>query len=198
MELPNKNSRRKSRTHAYTTFRQAGPQPATRTSQPATRPRSSTPSRRSFLKNIWFGLGAIAGLEFLWMTFSFLSPTKKTGAADISQLRTVGELKNIPVNTVIPVRSGQFYLVRLADGGLLALSLKCSHLGCSVSWDANKSRFICPCHASEFAMNGNVINPPAPRALDYYPVIIDKGVVKVDTSKPIKRKEFEKSQETFV
>ena len=160
-------------------------------------PRPATPSRRSFLKNLWIGLGAIASLEFLWLTFSFLSPIKKTNANDNSQLRTVGELKNIPVNTVIPVRSGQFYLVRLNDGGLLALSLKCSHLGCSVSWDAGKNRFICPCHASEFAMNGNVINPPAPRALDYYPVIIDKGVVKVDTSKPIKRKEFEKSQETF-
>ena len=153
-------------------------------------------SRRSFLKNISFGLGAIVSLEFLWMIFSFLSPTKKSGIKDISHLKTVGELKNIPIDTVIPVRSGQFYLVRLAGGGLLALSLKCSHLGCSVSWDAGRQRFICPCHSSEFAMNGNVINPPAPRALDYYPVIIDKGIVKVDTSKPIKRKEFEKSQET--
>ena len=154
-------------------------------------------SRRSFLKNFWIGLGAIAGLEFLWLTFSFLSPIKKTNANGISQLKTVGELKNIPPGTVIPVRSGQFDLVRFADRGLLAVSLKCSHLGCSVSRDAGKSRFICPCHASEFAMNGNVINPPAPRALDYYPVIIDKGVVKVDTGKPIKRKEFEKSQVTY-
>jgi cytochrome b6-f complex iron-sulfur subunit len=166
-------------------------QPATHNPQPATR------SRRSFLKNLWLGLGAIVSLEFLWMTFSFLSPTKKTEAEHISQLRTVGDLSNIPKDSVTPVRSGQFYLVRLEDGGLLALSLKCSHLGCSVSWDRSKNRFICPCHASEFAMNGNVINPPAPRALDYFPVIIDKGVVKVDTSKPMKRKEFEKSQETY-
>jgi cytochrome b6-f complex iron-sulfur subunit len=154
-------------------------------------------SRRNFLKNLWYGLGAIVSLEFLWLIFSFLSPAKKTDAENILQLRTVGELKNIPKDSVTPVRSGQFYLVRLADGGLLALSLKCSHLGCSVSWDAGKNRFICPCHASEFAMNGNVINPPAPRALDYYPVIIEKGVVKVDTSKPMKRKEFEKEQETY-
>jgi len=158
---------------------------------------SKSSSRRGFLKNLWLALGAIISLEFLWMTFSFLSPTKKSEGNDISQLRTVGELKNIPMDSVIPVRSGQFYLVRLQDGGLLALSLKCSHLGCSVSWDGSKNRFICPCHSSEFAMNGNVINPPAPRALDYYPVFIDKGIVKVDTSKPMKRKEFEKSQETY-
>jgi len=176
----------------------SGHSSATRNPQPATRnPQPVTPSRRSFLKNLWLGLGAIVSLEFLWMTFSFLSPTKKTDAENISQLRTVGELTNIPIDSVTPVRSGQFYLVRLKDGGLLALSLKCSHLGCSVSWDGSKNRFICPCHASEFAMNGNVINPPAPRALDYFPVIIDKGVVKVDTSKPIKRKEFKKTQETY-
>jgi cytochrome b6-f complex iron-sulfur subunit len=160
-------------------------------------PKSLQIPRRAFVKNLWMGLGAIVSLEFLWMTFSFLSPTKKADVKSISQLRTVGDLKNIPNDSVTPVRSGQFYLVRLSDGGLLALSLKCSHLGCSVSWDDSKNRFICPCHASEFAMNGNVINPPAPRALDYFPIIIDQGVVKVDTSKPMKRKEFEKSQQTY-
>jgi Rieske Fe-S protein len=165
-------------------FRQAGPQHTIR-------------SRRSFLKNLWLGLGAVVSLEFLWMTFSFLSPAKKTDAEKIAQLRIVGDLKNIPKDSVTTVRSGQFYLVRLSGGGLLALSLKCSHLGCSVSWDSSKKRFMCPCHASEFAINGNVINPPAPGALDYYPVIIEKGVVKVDTGKPIKRKEFEKSQLLF-
>ena len=173
-------------------------EPTTRTPQRETRnPEPGTRSRRAFVKNLWPALGAIVSLEFLWMTFSFLSPTKKADVKNISQLRTVGDLKNIPNNSVTPVRSGQFYLVPLNDGGLLALSLKCSHLGCSVSWDESKNRFICPCHASEFAMNGNVINPPAPRALDYFPIIIDQGVVKVDTSKPMKRKEFEKSQETY-
>ncbi len=155
-------------------------------------------NRRSFLKKAWWGLGALAGLEVIWAFTSFLSPKHKTEARKISSMKNVGNLDNIAKGSVTPFRSGQFYLVRLDDGGLLALSLKCTHLACSVSWDADKKEFICPCHASQFDMTGNVINPPAPRALDYYPVIVEQGMVKVDTSKPIKRKEFEKGQAVYV
>jgi len=38
-----------------------------------------------------------------------------------------------------------------------------------------------------------VMSPPAPRALDTYKVIIEDGVVKVDTRHKIRRKRFEKS-----
>lgn len=151
-------------------------------------------TRRGFIRKLWMGMGAIAGLEAIWIFASFLSPKKNNNDRVVSSMKTVGSLANIPKGSVTPFRSGQFYLVRLDDGGLLVLSLKCTHLACSVSWDVSKKEFICPCHASQFSMNGNVINPPAPRALDYYPVMVEQGVIKVDTSKPIKRKEFEKSQ----
>jgi len=154
-------------------------------------------SRRGFLKKAWWGLGVLAGLEVFWAFTSFLSPNKKAASSTVSSIKTVGSLANIAKGSVTPFRSGQFYLVRLDDGGLLALSLKCTHLACSVSWDADKKEFICPCHASQFDMAGNVINPPAPRALDYYPVTVEQGVVKVNTSKPIKRKEFEKGQAAY-
>ena len=40
--------------------------------------------------------------------------------------------------------------------------------------------FPCPCHASVFDMTGNVQGPPAPRALDLFPVRIEAGVIKVE------------------
>ena len=52
-------------------------------------------------------------------------------------------------------------------------------------------RFACPCHASAFDITGAVIKSPAPRPLDIYPIFIENNVVKVDTSKPIKRNQFE-------
>ena len=61
-------------------------------------------------------------------------------------------------------------------------------------WDEGKSQFNCPCHASSFDMYGNVIDPPAPRALDMYPVIIEEGRLMVDITSPIRRQGFKKEQ----
>jgi cytochrome b6-f complex iron-sulfur subunit len=168
------------------------------TSDSDIRKNNDASSRRGFLKKAWWGLGAVAGLEVIWAFTSFLSPKPKMGHESMSKIKTVGTIQNIAKGSVTPFRSGQFYLVRLDDGGLLALSLKCTHLACSVSWDAASKQFVCPCHASQFDIKGNVINPPAPRALDYYPVIVEQGIVKVDTGKAIRRSGFEREQAVYV
>ncbi len=36
------------------------------------------------------------------------------------------------------------------------MSLKCSHLGCSIVWDEKVNEFICPCHSSKFDITGDV------------------------------------------
>jgi cytochrome b6-f complex iron-sulfur subunit len=89
---------------------------------------------------------------------------------------------------------GHFYLTRLEDGGFLAVSRKCTHLGCTVPWDSDQKRFVCPCHASAFDITGEVISPPAPRALDLYPVEIENKMVSVDTGRSIRRSGYEASQ----
>jgi cytochrome b6-f complex iron-sulfur subunit len=167
-------------------------------SQPVTRNPEHPLSRRSFLNKAWGVLGIIAGIEFTALIVNFLYPgeRKKSYAAG-GFFKTVGKVSEIPNNSVIPFRSGRFYLVRLDDGGLLALSLRCTHLGCSVTWDAEQNIFICPCHSSTFTMSGDVIKSPAPRALDLYRVVIEQGMVKVDISKPISRKHFNKDQITY-
>jgi cytochrome b6-f complex iron-sulfur subunit len=82
----------------------------------------------------------------------------------------------------------------LDDGGFLAVSRKCTHLGCTVPWVDKEKRFACPCHGSAFDIRGEVVSPPAPRALDLYPVVIENNVIKVDTRSPIKRSEFRMDQ----
>jgi cytochrome b6-f complex iron-sulfur subunit len=98
---------------------------------------------------------------------------------------------------VTPFNQGRFYLSRLADGGFLALYRKCTHLGCSVPWDAAQKMFVCPCHASAFDAQGNVLNPPAPRALDLFAVIIENGLVKVDSGTVISRDTFDPGQVVY-
>ena len=60
-----------------------------------------------------------------------------------------------------------------------------------------ENKFVCPCHASAFDITGNVINAPAPRALDIYAVNIENDIVKVDTGKRLKRSEFKTEQVTY-
>jgi Rieske Fe-S protein len=45
----------------------------------------------------------------------------------------------------------------------------CPHLGCKFDWDTGKKRFICPCHGSQFTVEGEHLAGPAPRGLDPLP-----------------------------
>jgi cytochrome b6-f complex iron-sulfur subunit len=55
-------------------------------------------------------------------------------------------------------------------------------------------KFACPCHGSTFDITGNVIEAPAPRALDIYPITIENNIIKVNARKPIKRSMFQVEQ----
>ena len=113
-------------------------------------------------------------------------------------MQVAGPVERFEPGSVTAFREGEFYLARLKDGGFLALHRKCSHLGCTVPWIKDEQRFTCPCHASAFDIHGAVLDAPAPRALDLFAVRIENGIVKVDTSKLIRRSSFESHQVTRV
>jgi cytochrome b6-f complex iron-sulfur subunit len=153
------------------------------------------PSRRSFLSKLWIGLGLVALAEVVAVVFAFLRSNKfKARGTDSNAMVTAGTVDKFVPNSVTAFVRGRFYLARLDDGGFIALSSKCTHLGCTVPWVEKEMRFACPCHASAFDITGAVIKSPAPRPLDMYPIFIENNVVKVDTSKPIKRDQFKVSQ----
>jgi cytochrome b6-f complex iron-sulfur subunit len=154
--------------------------------------------RRDFLGRLWKALGIVALMEFFGVGLSFLSPKREAEMAGaFGGVITAGPAEKFAPGTVSAFRDGHFYLARLSDGGFLAISRKCTHLGCSVPWVAEERRFICPCHASVFDIYGNVVNPPAPRALDLFPIRLVNGIVKVDTGQTIRRDRFEKSQAAY-
>ena len=49
------------------------------------------------------------------------------------------------------------------ESGFSALSLVCTHLGCTV--EAKEDGFACPCHGSLFAKNGSLQRGPAAQSL---------------------------------
>ena len=152
-------------------------------------------SRRSFFNKLWILLGIVALAEIIGLVLSFFKPQKQTiSAADLEAIIIAGQVDSFLPGTVTAFVRGKFYLARLQDGGFLALSRTCTHLGCTVPWVARENKFICPCHSSQFDITGEVISPPAPRALDIYQVTIENNVVKVDIGKRIKRSAFDMAQ----
>ncbi|MBU0512567.1 MAG: Rieske 2Fe-2S domain-containing protein [Chloroflexi bacterium] len=152
-------------------------------------------SRRDFLRIAWSALAGLAALELGGLTLAYMQPRLTEG--EFGSVITVGEVDTFPPGSVTPVTAGRFYLSRLADGGFLAIYQRCTHLGCTVPWEQTEEKFICPCHNSQFTPDGEVLNPPALRSLDLFTVIIEDGMVKVDTSKPITRPRFDPSQVVY-
>ena len=142
-------------------------------------------------------LGGIAVLQAGWVAVSALMPKRRPGQPlEGPGVIVAGPVERFEPGSVTAFAEGRFYLTRLADGGFLALHRKCTHLGCSVPWKADEQRFACPCHASAFDIRGDVVNAPAPRALDLFAVTIRDGVVVVDTRQAIRRQAFEPDQVT--
>lgn len=123
--------------------------------------------RRGFLKLSSCAMAAFAvpGCASVAMT----RVTPRDGALRISladHLRLAapgGYLRLQPENGSPPV-----YLLAHPDGGYVALSPICTHLGCTVNIEG--PRLVCPCHGSTYDRAGDVLRGPAERPLARYPV----------------------------
>jgi cytochrome b6-f complex iron-sulfur subunit len=181
-----KRSKKRTQAEHADTPAQAGGTSASGGSSPAE-------SRRGFLLKAWLGLAVVGLAEAVWVLVDFLRP-RRVQAFEESTVIVAGPEDRFAAGSVTAFPQGKFYVVRLEDGGFLAVSRVCTHLGCTVPWIADEHRFLCPCHSSAFDIRGDVVNPPAPRALDLYAVRIENRIVKVDVSVPIKRRAFDASQ----
>lgn len=128
------------------------------------------------------GLAVVLGAFALRPTGSTPGRWIKAGA--------VGDLTpNVPVPRVLSLsRQDGWYRERARETVFLvwdgaatvhALSATCTHLGCQVRWDADATRFRCPCHGGVFDASGQVLDGPPPRALDRVETRVEAGAVLV-------------------
>ncbi len=150
-------------------------------------------TRRQFIKG---AIAAAVSFEIIYVLFGLLG--KKRPKLKNANLFNAGKVSSFENNKIYPFTSGRFYLSRFEDGGMLAISIKCTHLGCMVQPDTKTKGYNCPCHASKFNKYGEVLSPPATRALDILPITIKNGEIKVDVNNPVKRKSFDTSQLTYI
>lgn len=149
-------------------------------------------SRREFLGVAW-GVSIVALIgQASSSLLSFFEPRVPPGSFGGEVV--AGTLEEFEPGSVSYVQSGRFYLVRLEDGGVLALWQRCPHLGCTVPWRESENQFNCPCHSSLFNRPGEVTGGPSPRPMDFFPVSLRDGFLIVDTGNPMERQDFDESQ----
>lgn len=56
-------------------------------------------------------------------------------------------------------------LARVSEDEVAANTALCTHMLCANSYNANQKRLECPCHGSQFALDGQVLVGPANRPL---------------------------------
>ncbi|MCJ7435183.1 MAG: Rieske (2Fe-2S) protein [Anaerolineales bacterium] len=119
----------------------------------------TNPSRRDFLKLLTKGLLTLSGALALGGLIRFLD--FQTNPAPKTEF-DLGLAANYPINSRTLLADVPAVLLHTKNG-FSALSLVCTHLGCSVESDAGG--FACPCHGSRFDSDGNVTHGPAAQSL---------------------------------
>lgn len=138
-------------------------------------------TRRTMLGRMWAAGVALVGAAGAWTSWDLLRPLAATGFG--GRIRAV-ERAAIPEGAVIELPQARAFLTAV-NGEVLALSEKCTHLGCRVPFCESSGRFECPCHGTVFSRAGDYIAGPAPRGMDRYAVEEVDGLLYVETGERI-------------
>ncbi len=76
---------------------------------------------------------------------------------------------------------GKILVVHGGDGSLYAVDATCTHAGCDVLYDKKLGHIRCPCHGSEYGLDGGNIKGPAKQPLKAYKVAARNGRVIIET-----------------
>jgi menaquinol-cytochrome c reductase iron-sulfur subunit len=152
--------------------------------------------RRAFHLAMIYALGTLIGLALAIPTliYLFIPPrARKQGgwvdAGDISQL-TPGSPTEMSFQQSrvdgwrVLTEKRTAWVVKLPDNKIVAYGPQCTHLGCAYHWDEGVKQFACPCHASLFSLQGQVLSGPAPRPLDRYATRIQNNRLQVGPLRP--------------
>jgi cytochrome b6-f complex iron-sulfur subunit len=88
-------------------------------------------------------------------------------------LDKVPPIKNVGGSVVIKVKDKPLLLVRDTPGEVRAFDPICSHKQCVVQYQSAAHNLNCPCHSSQFSLDGKVSRGPAKQALTVYPAAIE-------------------------
>ena len=133
-------------------------------------------SRRDFIKRS--AVGVIAGgaiLSSLDLTALANSPAARgviRNAGDDTVVKLADNSALTKVGGSVKI-SDEIMLIRKSESTFIAVRTICTHKGCDVELEGDK--FVCPCHGSEFTVDGVVTQGPATKNLKIFETIFDSG-----------------------
>ncbi|ADD68560.1 Rieske (2Fe-2S) iron-sulfur domain protein [Denitrovibrio acetiphilus DSM 12809] len=125
-------------------------------------------SRRSFLKTTGAFLVGLTGITLLC---KYMSPP-----IEENSILAEANISDIPEGGALIFQDKQLALLRTKET-ITAISLSCTHLGCTVSLSDDK--FACPCHGSIFSLTGEVLKGPAQKRLKKFAFSQENGKITV-------------------
>jgi menaquinol-cytochrome c reductase iron-sulfur subunit len=148
-------------------------------------------TRRTFHLAAIYVLGALISLALAIPTVIYLLVPPKgrkqsafIDAGDISQL-TPGQPVELSFQQEtldgwrLETNKKTAWVGKGADNKVIAFGPQCTHLGCAYHFEAAMNQFVCPCHGSDFALDGKVLAGPAPRPLDRYVTKIENNRLQI-------------------
>ena len=146
--------------------------------QPNAAPPDAPTSRRGFLTWLTRAFLGLWGLGAAGVIGAYVKAPER-GERIAQRLVRVGLLDDLRIGEGRLVRHGitPFFVVRLDQSRIVALSAVCTHVRCILGFDRERRILVCPCHDGRFDLAGNVISGPPPRALPSYTVSVRAGEV---------------------
>ncbi len=129
-------------------------------------------SRRKFLDYLLAGSAGVWGAAVAAPLLQYLTPLQESGGATDVEL-TQAEKNKIANEGFAMVRVGRDRVIVFQDakGTLRALSAKCTHEGCTVTYRGDEEIIWCACHNGRFDKDGLNISGPPPRPLKPFKVV---------------------------
>jgi Rieske Fe-S protein len=139
--------------------------------------------RRGFIKFLCFVIGGIvSAVPFGAGIWAYINPLTREKGVDGDGFLKITTLDAIPDdgtpakfsviadkedawNKFKNISVGAIYL-RKEAGKVKALHTVCPHLGCFIDYRSTKSDFFCPCHNSNFKLDGSIVSGVSPRPMD--------------------------------
>ncbi len=117
--------------------------------------------RRGFLLGSGCGVGLLLG----WPVPHSWAAGNKVAIP----LAKIPPVSSVGGSIVLKVKDKLLLLVRDSEKSVRAFNPICTHRKCVVAFNSAEHKIKCPCHGSQFDLDGHVLQGPAPSPLQTYP-----------------------------